>query len=547
MVLAAMAGGMGWGIRGQYGHETGAMIAGVLVGFTLVLMFVPRSSSLFGARAVALMAAGVAFGGSMTYGQTVGLTHDGPLIGNWEAFRWGFLGLFIKGGIWIGFAGAFFGMGLSGKRYRPLEMAMLLPTLFVLLYLGMLALNQPFDPAARVLPWIYFSDDWYWEPGSDLKPRPESWGGLLVALLGLAVYVGFFRRDRLARNLAFVGFIAGGLGFSLGQCVQAVHAWNPEVFIVVEEPAPEEETEEVDDAESPPEESLDNDTESPAEPVTENREDADLEENSLEPAADDSDKTESSPESVAPSWRRLSRRILVKLTHKANWWNLMEITFGAIWGAVMALGLWLNRHLIAHPKIEDEVEPEIPPGWEFVLFAVHFSLIVGAEFSGDRLLVFYYLSFGLVMSTLPLMGIMGGRYWPYLFALPMVAVPIAGKTLLAMVYRSEPPFMSPNEGWGYLIALPLGVSLIAAFWLAMLGRKGQSSRTFARLGLLLTTWLYFGLNFAFFQVPWPWEEWTGRTHSGVIFIVFSICLTLAALGFGWRSPRNGEQAKAEHA
>ena len=31
MLLTAMAGGMGWGIRGQYGHETGAMIAGVLV------------------------------------------------------------------------------------------------------------------------------------------------------------------------------------------------------------------------------------------------------------------------------------------------------------------------------------------------------------------------------------------------------------------------------------------------------------------------------------------------------------------------------------
>jgi hypothetical protein len=28
MLLAAMAGGLAWGIRGQYGHETGAMMAG---------------------------------------------------------------------------------------------------------------------------------------------------------------------------------------------------------------------------------------------------------------------------------------------------------------------------------------------------------------------------------------------------------------------------------------------------------------------------------------------------------------------------------------
>src|SRR3989304_114169 len=122
ILLAAMAGGMGWGIRGQYGHETGAMIAGVLVGFTCVLLFVPRGTSLRAARVVALIAVGVSFGGSMTYGQTIGLTQDAVLIGNWAALRWGLLGLFIKGGIWIAFAGAFLGIGLSGKRYGPLQL-----------------------------------------------------------------------------------------------------------------------------------------------------------------------------------------------------------------------------------------------------------------------------------------------------------------------------------------------------------------------------------------------------------------------------------------
>src|SRR5262245_20120611 len=88
VVLGAMAGGMGWGIRGQYGHETGAMIAGVLIGFVLVLLFIPRLSSLRGARAVALTAVGIAFGGSMTYGQTIGLTSNPLFVGNWPALRW---------------------------------------------------------------------------------------------------------------------------------------------------------------------------------------------------------------------------------------------------------------------------------------------------------------------------------------------------------------------------------------------------------------------------------------------------------------------------
>ena len=95
VVFAAMAGGMGWGIRGQYGHETGAMIAGLLVSLTLVLLLCPPRPSLPVARAVALGTVAMGFGGSMTYGQTVGLTHDAELIGNWAALRWGMLGLAI--------------------------------------------------------------------------------------------------------------------------------------------------------------------------------------------------------------------------------------------------------------------------------------------------------------------------------------------------------------------------------------------------------------------------------------------------------------------
>ena len=48
MLFTAMAGGMGWGIRGQYGHGTGAMIAGVLVGLMLVLIFARQAGSRYG-------------------------------------------------------------------------------------------------------------------------------------------------------------------------------------------------------------------------------------------------------------------------------------------------------------------------------------------------------------------------------------------------------------------------------------------------------------------------------------------------------------------
>ena len=104
ILLAAMAGGMAWGIRGQYGHETGAMMAGVLVGFVMLLLHGRHLPTLWSARAISLFALGISVGGSMTYGQTVGLTHDTPLVGNVEAYRWGMLGFGHQGrGLdWLG-------------------------------------------------------------------------------------------------------------------------------------------------------------------------------------------------------------------------------------------------------------------------------------------------------------------------------------------------------------------------------------------------------------------------------------------------------------
>ena len=157
MLLSAMAAGMGWGIRGQYGHETGAMIAGTLAALTLVMLFIPQASSLAAARAAAMMTVAIGIGGSMTYGQTVGLTHDQELLGNWEALRWGMTGLLIKGGLWFGFAGVFLGMGLGGKRYGPFEMAGVILVLVGLMFLGIWLINSPFDPTNKRLCLLYTS------------------------------------------------------------------------------------------------------------------------------------------------------------------------------------------------------------------------------------------------------------------------------------------------------------------------------------------------------------------------------------------------------
>jgi hypothetical protein len=443
-----MAGGMGWGIRGQYGHETGAMIAGLLISLVMVRLFLPGIRSLSAARIAAMGAIAIGFGGSMTYGQTVGLTHDGPLIGNTSALMWGLLGLAIKGGIWIGFAGVFLGMAVGGKTYRWNIILFLMLSMIALFFVGKALLNSPFAPDEKQLPFIYFSDHWNWEPGAELKPRPEVWGGLLLALAGLISYVAFVRKDTLAWRLGAWGIVGGAVGFSLGQSVQAFHAWNSEVF---------------------------------------------------------------------------QSGVWVRLDPHMNWWNMMEITFGAIAGAVIGLGGWLNRKRIKVP--EEQPETLLRPSIEWMLLSVHLVLLILVEFGSIDVVDLFY-DIGLIMAVIPMVAVVGGRYSPYIMVLPVVAVPIAGKTLRQLVYREEA--MSAPLGWVLFLVVPL----LLFTWIALRYARSESDRTdrsFVPVALLSTTWFYFGINFAFFHYPWPWAEWTGRTPSGIIFIICAFGLTLAAL------------------
>lgn len=445
---------MGWGIRGQFGHETGAMIAGVLVGFTLLLLFFPRLTSLQAARAVALFVLGISCGGSMTYGQTLGLTQNPSLIGNWSALSWGLLGVFLKGGIWIGLAGACLGMGIGGKRYRALEGFTLVLAMLGLLMVGTWLLNRPFDPDHRVLPRIYFSADWYWEPEAQLKPRPECWGGLLLALLGLSGYVWAVRRDRLAAGMAAAGFLAGGVGFTIGQSVQAAHAWSPHWF----------------------------------------------------------------------RWGPLAL-----LEPHVNWWNMMEITFGATFAGLLAVALWLHWRFGDDRQsdlrtISDEVT--VSPAWEGLLLAVYASALTAAEFS-NREFIESFVQSGFVMGLVPVIFILGGRYGPYFYTLPIVALPIAGKTLRELAYRhAEFPLL---PAWTLMFVLPSTATVAAAWWFARRSRQGQPGVAYARGALILTTCLYWSLNLAFFRFAWPWQPWTTRTPSGLIFTACALALIWSAL------------------
>jgi hypothetical protein len=447
VLFAAMAGGMGWGIRGQYGHETGAMIAGLLVGLTLALAFCSRLDALAVARAVAWGTIAMGIGGSMTYGATVGLTAEPAMVGNTAALAWGLLGLGVKGAIWIGFAGMFLGMGLGGTRYRPLEMLLVMLGLIALGLVGMRLLNEPFDPEHNRIPAIYFSGSYAWKPPGTWRPRREVWGGLLAALVGLIAYISLVRRDRLGPRLACWGLLGGAIGFPLGQSLPAYHAWHRDAFRV---------------------------------------------------------------------------GVWAWLDPKINWWNMMEITFGAVMGATLALGLWAHRRRIA-PAMTAAAVPPAPIGVEALLLVVHLTLLVVAVFGlGPRWASLY--DDGLVLAVVPIVAVAAGRWWPFFLMMPVTLLPIAGKTVRELVYETN---ATPEiAGWSIYLAIPMAVALVAAVMLSCFAARGRPAGAFLRPSLLLATWTYFGLNFAFFRFPWPWAAWTTRTLSGLIFTVCAVGLTL---------------------
>lgn len=458
VLFTSMAGAMGWGIRGQYGHETGAMLAGLLVSLVLVFLLWPHAGPGAAARAVAFGTLAMGIGGSMTYGQTIGLTQNPEFIRNWEAWRWGMLGLGIKGAIWIGFAGLFIGMGMGGVRYTSRDMLLALAGTFALYHAGCWALNEPFDPANRILPPVYFSASWHWLPGAgaELKPRREVWGGLLFALAGLWAWSGWLHRDRLARHLALWGLL-GGVGFPAGQCLQSFHAWNPEAF---------------------------------------------------------------------------RQGIWVTLAPVMNWWNWMETTFGAVMGAFLGFGLWLNRRRISQPA-SCAMETSLRSGLEWLLVCVHLTLLVLSEFTDLRWASLLYDP-GIILVAIPLVAVAGGRFWPFLVIFPITLVPIAGKTLRALVYQTSTA--APALGWLVYGVLPLAASTVVCVWLFRLGGRCQGSRWFCRRALLINAWIYFGLNYAWFRFPWPWETWTIRTPNAILFTICLLGITLGCLLIGRRRP-----------
>src|SRR5262249_22964729 len=140
----------GWGIRGNFGHEYGAMIPGALASLAAVLLSGRPDwhrrivdFAMFGAL-------GWSFGGSMSYMQVVAYTHSGHS----PSVLYGFACLFVIGFLWATLGGA--GTALPAVVDQAFLSGLFLPigVVFVLWWLQGIA----------IAPWLRhqgISLDWY--------------------------------------------------------------------------------------------------------------------------------------------------------------------------------------------------------------------------------------------------------------------------------------------------------------------------------------------------------------------------------------------------
>lgn len=224
LVLAAgcVAGGLGWGLRGQIGHEIGAMGPGALVGLVLAGALRRTPNQPASLLVAGVFAAALSIGGNMTYGQTLGLCHGPP---GQARYWWGIVGCSLKGGAWWGLA-ALLTFSLLLRAPSSARLCLVLAVLAGAA-VGYVAVNQPFRPP-HAFPRIYFSlvSD---EPGVS---RHETWGALWGALLcgtaalaalALTAFPQPARADLLRAAAVFIGagVVGGGTGFAIGEALQA--------------------------------------------------------------------------------------------------------------------------------------------------------------------------------------------------------------------------------------------------------------------------------------------------------------------------------------
>ena len=160
----------------------------------------------------------------------------------------------------------------------------------------------------------------------------------------------------------------------------------------------------------------------------------------------------------------------------------------------------------------------------FLLF-IHLLLLSISEFSNIPIINQVY-GLGLGMALIPMVACARSSNWSAFLLGPIIVLPIAGKTLRRLVYEGQ---MEPALGWIIYFIAPMVLSVLFVLVILTGIRRNKSGSWVGALVLFFGSWIFYCLNFAYFDYPWFWNPWTARTPSAMVYSVFLLILMLGAV------------------
>ncbi len=192
-LFVALAVGLGWGIRGDFGHLVGAMYPGAALALGLAYVSGQRSLFLWMPILAALSAMGIGSGGTMSYALLHGYAQSDTLVN----YAYGFVTLFLQGSARGTFGGALIGLVLERKPMRNGEwLGLIGSTLFAGWMVSFLVVDV-----------IGFQIN---------PPRNSTSIGFMGAALGQLVWLACNQKPSGFRG-AVLGYVGFGLGMAGGR------------------------------------------------------------------------------------------------------------------------------------------------------------------------------------------------------------------------------------------------------------------------------------------------------------------------------------------
>ncbi|MEJ0101444.1 MAG: hypothetical protein WDO19_02315 [Bacteroidota bacterium] len=206
--LVGLSLSIGWGIRGNFGHEFGAAFPGALAAIAVALLSGREDWRNKVAYFAFFGAIGWGFGASISYMQVIAYTQSGQAASQW----FGYVSLFVIGFLWAAMGGV--GTALPAVMEKDRIVKLFKPLLFILGARILLGIFE--DPIARLLEaGIHFDSN------ASRHKNPLYWFDAYYlpafsALLGAGVYDLWQRRGERNRILLPVFVIGGALfGFAI--------------------------------------------------------------------------------------------------------------------------------------------------------------------------------------------------------------------------------------------------------------------------------------------------------------------------------------------